>query len=1285
MPPLASMCSEGYHDDLSRPPTVKMDDIKNMNVEEEEEGGWAGHHEDVDYSKEVVFSDSSDEESSGRSVRKSHSSKSVEQPRSGRRGTEVKGDARSRQVSSGQKAGTGEEQPPHSWGSDSPAEKGPPEYKDRHQQHKDHERRHDPDPPQRHEGVYHPYSQRPGPYPPAPQYPHNYHGSYPMYPHPPAFVPRGGHHYPPPPQHVGGGGNRYPPHPHRGPQHKRGLPDRDDGWGQDRDSRGKKKWEEKDIKPMILAKGDKKDIIAHEEPQKSSVSKTPEPLPLQPLQRTVSGSSETQEGGAHVEQADESVELLAEEQLQPTRRGNQPKIMLRKFGDNEGNSSGNRSEGKDRPPDLKNLRQTESKEGEDPGSESASKAKMAWNMKERGPIISPKTLYEPEGKKSADKFKKYHAQIQEPHRGSKSEQDEGTGEGEKEKVKSPVDKEGGVLKGEAEPLKRQDSNTRPPHKTESARTQGRGSPDVANRQGQEFSHQHSREKPQNRKDEPRRPKGGSERRQEASSRFEARSQEMEHRPRTDQEWQDSGKVRERQDSGKVQEREQRPKVSGDRKQEPPLRQDDREPRGKGGGARRQENTEHKGKDAFRREAGQHGGGGGAREKQLSERKNSDQKSREEKAMRRKEGTASGSHGYSKEQEHWDRDKGRTDRKPRKEGGGGRGSIENGQKVSERGSGKRGNEEEAGTADVRFEDQQDSVRHKGQVGGRGAPKRSVVKRDDRKADRGKPPGVKSDRPPVRGTPRANAQASREESQPQRKEKGHPGLGYSELIDIESDSDGELAGAKPTAPASGDHISGRGQQQERRGSHHDEGRVRSAEDSRSRNAGSKPQQHITGSNQNRRPVPRRGDEKRRANRRAEEEEEEEPPRRGGVGRGRGRDRWGESGHSGLQDRPVGEEHRKHEKASMEKEVGGATVEESTSSSSLLEGSGSLQKFDVSRYDLNSHKVAIVDDIGRQHAEEGVVSPTEQADFVEVTSKKVMKERLRKEKEEQRKEEKRMEDQRRKNKSKTQGGVERSSSSVNKPYSAWSTSEANASEPWNAAPGSHLKAGQSVGVNKVPWVPTTAGFALGKGGIGGAKAAMPHTAELVSSTSDTDVIATHYSLFGLYPHFTPSTAPTMLDAAVDSTIGTVTSPRTVTSHSPHIIDQLTPLPLENPLASVESPFVETIPASEPVPVLSAGLKPVENVHPQVHSKGLPPRLKSGAGRGRGSGQRGGGGVAERRDKRRGQVGRSEKHPSSEVIVVGVHYLELITCVVVNAGTGSSTCCSKGGRKETVHPPTS
>ena len=54
-------------EEVSRPPTVKADDLKSMDMPEDEEGGWAGHHEEVDYTKEVVFEDSSDDEPTGRS------------------------------------------------------------------------------------------------------------------------------------------------------------------------------------------------------------------------------------------------------------------------------------------------------------------------------------------------------------------------------------------------------------------------------------------------------------------------------------------------------------------------------------------------------------------------------------------------------------------------------------------------------------------------------------------------------------------------------------------------------------------------------------------------------------------------------------------------------------------------------------------------------------------------------------------------------------------------------------------------------------------------------------------------------------------------------------------------------------------------------------------------------------------------------------------------------------------------------------------------------------------
>ena len=52
----------GLEEDVPRPPTVKADDLKSMELVDDDDEGWAGHHEEVDYSKEVVFSDSSDDE-----------------------------------------------------------------------------------------------------------------------------------------------------------------------------------------------------------------------------------------------------------------------------------------------------------------------------------------------------------------------------------------------------------------------------------------------------------------------------------------------------------------------------------------------------------------------------------------------------------------------------------------------------------------------------------------------------------------------------------------------------------------------------------------------------------------------------------------------------------------------------------------------------------------------------------------------------------------------------------------------------------------------------------------------------------------------------------------------------------------------------------------------------------------------------------------------------------------------------------------------------------------------
>lgn len=71
-----SMCtfSLNYRDPYSIPPKDRSskDDkpvsegsikVTEDQLEDEEDDGWAGHQEEVDYTKEVVFEDSSDEDS----------------------------------------------------------------------------------------------------------------------------------------------------------------------------------------------------------------------------------------------------------------------------------------------------------------------------------------------------------------------------------------------------------------------------------------------------------------------------------------------------------------------------------------------------------------------------------------------------------------------------------------------------------------------------------------------------------------------------------------------------------------------------------------------------------------------------------------------------------------------------------------------------------------------------------------------------------------------------------------------------------------------------------------------------------------------------------------------------------------------------------------------------------------------------------------------------------------------------------------------------------------------
>ena len=216
----------------------------------------------------------------------------------------------------------------------------------------------------------------------------------------------------------------------------------------------------------------------------------------------------------------------------------------------------------------------------------------------------------------------------------------------------------------------------------------------------------------------------------------------------------------------------------------------------------------------------------------------------------------------------------------------------------------------------------------------------------------------------------------------------------------------------------------------------------------------------------------------------------------------------------------------------------------------------KTDFNKYDLNSYKIAIVDEINRgQGSEEGRASPA-LGEFVEVTSKKSQKERQRKEKEEhKRQEEERRRDENKK-KRKQGGGVRVGSSSErphhqssggsNKPYTSWLSNPSAEDAPvateevWDvdesllshlpvvsAAPGSQLKhpptahpiTPQPPPPQAPPQAPPIQSQTSSMWTVDAHKPGVPHTAELVTHISD-------YTLFGggggILSHAMDSTLP-------------------------------------------------------------------------------------------------------------------------------------------------------------------
>ena len=255
-------------------------------------------------------------------------------------------------------------------------------------------------------------------------------------------LPHGGY----PPQHPRGYGGP-PPHTARGT--KRSHAERDEGgyggrhdypghWGggggyedQHRPKRkgSNEERERFEERPRIL--------IKHEDKQSGRVS--PEKKPESPLeaaeksssvssfQRTLSSSSDpsvaTEAPRHRVTFVDDVIESPIDKDSgnvpppQGSSRRALSKIMLRKMGEKDGELPGEK--GSEVGQGTGGVGR-QGRSGDTDTVAESSKPKMAWSTNERGPIVSSKTLYEPEGKQSAAKFKKYQAQTREPpgNRGS---------------------------------------------------------------------------------------------------------------------------------------------------------------------------------------------------------------------------------------------------------------------------------------------------------------------------------------------------------------------------------------------------------------------------------------------------------------------------------------------------------------------------------------------------------------------------------------------------------------------------------------------------------------------------------------------------------------------------------------------------------------------------------------------------------------------------------------------------------------------------------------------------
>ena len=406
--------------------------------------------------------------------------------------------------------------------------------------------------------------------------------------------------------------------------------------------------------------------------------------------------------------------------------------------------------------------------------------------------------------------------------------------------------------------------------------------------------------------------------------------------------------------------------------------------------------------------------------------------------------------------------------------------------------------------------------------------------------------------------------------------------------------------------------------------------------------------------------------------------------GVGRGRGRSgeqareraakpggqRRG-AGRLGGREEATQEVRPEHRPGTASQERGAGQRGEGKGAAAEKQSAGHKQH-DFEKYDLNSHKVAIVDDIRNQPEEQESTS-----EFVEVTSKKAQKEKVKKEKEKQRQEvERRKEEEDRQKKSRKSAPAKSPSHNTShpllKPSTAWgSKSEveggtqpsiwgtaagAISSTEWHtplcpstsAAPGSQLKVSSTGPVSSLSsWHPSV-------GVIGEGLQGKPATAVMANQSSSSASSADNpsYSLFplssvlGSVPILVPppyASSGRMLSAAVDMKLSQEHLPPASGDQEPAARSEAGTEGQANPVQRESQAKPEPVKMT----VTSDVTKAVESSEVHLagsHGRGkssLPPRLQPNKPT-----QQQGGGVGRGRGQRRGKggVGRGERVAGGE-----------------------------------------